>query len=140
MTIESSRYLLILTGNGASPTEAFAAIGAQSDGRVGLNAARIDTSNKTSGGWRTGLGGLREFVLDGSGFADWPDTALDRLIAQAIAGNDFSSRAVINSMGDYFQATTQANNLELNGANNNATQWSTTLELSQGTPEFSASP
>jgi predicted secreted protein len=128
-------------GNGASPTEAFADIGAQSDGRIGLNAQRIDTSNKTTLGWRTGLAGLREFVVDVSGFADWPDTnGLDRLITQAIAGNDFTIRAVYNSLGDNFQATVQATSLEINGANNNATQYSSTLELSQGAPLSDVSP
>ena len=141
MTIEHSKYFLGKIGNGASPTEAFYDLGAQSDGRLGLNAARIDTSNKTTGNYRSGIAGLREFVADFSGFADWPDTnGLDRLMTEALAGNDFTARIVTNSLGDNFQATVQATNLEINGANNNATQYSTTWELSQGVPLQDVSP
>ena len=141
MAIESSKFFLVKIGNGASPTEVYNDLGAQSDGRLGLNAARIPTDNKTSGGWRSGIGGLREFVIDSSGFANWPDTnGLDRLMSEAIAGNDFSAQVTTNSLGDNFRATVQATNLEINGANNNATQWSTTWELSQGTPSQDVSP
>jgi predicted secreted protein len=141
MAIESSRFLLVKIENGASPTPVFNDLGAQSDGRIGMNAQRIDTSNKTTGAWRSGLAGLREFVVDVSGFANWPDTnGLDRLLSEAIAGNDFLIRAVYNSLGDNFQATVQATNLELNGANNNATQYSATFELSQGVPLADVSP
>jgi predicted secreted protein len=141
MAIESSKFFLVKIGNGVSPNELFFDIGAQSDGRLGLNAARIDTSNKTSGNYRTGLDGLREFVVDASGFANWPDTnGLDRLITQALAATNISVRTVYNSLGDNFQAEMRATGLELNGANNNATQWQTTLELSTGVPLVDVSP
>lgn len=141
MTIESSRFLLVKISNGASPTPVFTNIGAQSDGRIGMNAQRIDTSNKNTLNWRTGLAGLREFTVDVSGFADWPDTqGLDRLIDQSIAGTDFTIRAVYNSLGDNFQAKVQTTSLEINGANNNATQYSATMELSQGVPLVDVSP
>ena len=142
MPIESSKFFLVKIGNGASPNEVFSNLGAQSDGRLGLNAQRIDTSNKTTAGWRTSLAGLREFVVDCSGFANWPDTAgLDRLLAVAVAGTDFSIRVVYNSLNDNFQAeSVQATSLEINGANNNATQYSTTMELSQGAPLVDVSP
>lgn len=140
MTIERGSNLLLQIGQGDSP-ETFVSVGAQSTGRVSLNASRIQTSNKTTSGWNTSIGGLRDFIANSDGFADWPDTAgLDRLITQAIAGNDFSGRIVYNSLADRFDATVQATGLELNGDANGATQWSTTWELSQGAPVQSASP
>lgn len=134
MTIENSRFLLVKVGSGLSP-ETFANLGAQSDGRISMNAQRIPTSNKTTQNWNSAIGGLRDFVVTVSGFADWPDTAgLQTLMDEAIAGNDFNIQAVFNSAGDMFAATVQATGLEIDGANQNATQYNTTLELSQGTP------
>lgn len=141
MAIESSRFFLVKIGNDASPVQGFNDIGAQSDGRLGLNSQRIDTTNKTSGVWGTSLAGQREFVTDVSGYSNWPDTnGLDRLLANGLAGVDFEIRVVYNSLGDNFQATVQATSLELNGANNNATQYSSTMELSQGQPLADVSP
>lgn len=141
MAVESSKFFLVKIGDGESPTEAYFDLGTQANGRLGLNAQRIDTTNKTTGAYRSGIAGQREFVVDADGFANWPDlNGLDRLMSEALAGNDFSSRVVTNSLGDNFQATVQATNLELNGAANNATQWSTTWELSQGTPLQDVSP
>ena len=140
MTIERGSYLLLQIGQGDSP-ETFVSIGAQSTGRIGMNANRIQTSNKTTKGWNTSIGGLRDFVLNADGFSDWPDThGLDRLLAQAIAGNDFNARAIYNSLADRFDATVQATGLELSGDANGAGQWTTTWELSQGAPEQVASP
>ena len=141
MAIENSRFFLVKIENGASPNPQFFDLGAQSDGRLGLNSQRIDTTNKTSGVWGTSLAGQREFVVDVSGFANWPDTnGLDRLLTFGLAGVDFDIRVVYNSLADNFQATVQATSLELNGATNNATQYSSTMELSQGQPLADVSP
>jgi predicted secreted protein len=132
MTIESSKYILAQIGQADSP-ETFVSIGAQSDGALSMDAQRIPTSNKTTSNWNTSIGGLRDFVITASGFADWPDTTgLAVLITQALAGNDFNARLLFEAGGDYFAGTVQATGLSLNGANQAATQWSTTWELSQG--------
>lgn len=134
MTIQSSRYLLGKIGQGDSP-ETFVSIGAQADGQLSMDAQRIQTSNKTTSGWNTSIGGLRDFVLTMSGFADWPDTTgLATLITNAIAGSDFNAELVYESGGSKFAATVQATGLSLNGPNQSATQWATTWELSQNAP------
>lgn len=134
MTIESSRFLLLKIGDGASP-EVFTDLGAQANGRIGLSGQRIQTSNKTTQNWNTSIAGLRDFIVDCDGFADWPDTnGLDSLITEALAGNDFSVEAHYASTPSKFTATVQATRLELDGPNQNATQYRTTVELSQGAP------
>lgn len=134
MTIEHSRNFLLKIGQADSP-ETFVSLGAQANGSLSLSATRIDTTNKTTQNWRTSLGGLREFVANGDGYADWPDTTgLDLLLTQALAGNDFSGQVQYNSTPETFTGTVQATNMQITGQNESATGWSTTWELSQGAP------
>ena len=89
-----------------------------------------------SGAIRTPLVMANSYALpeDPTGI-DWSDTnGLDHLITEALPGNDFNIQAVYNANGDQFAATVQATGLELDGPNNNATQYSATMELSQGVP------
>ena len=121
MTVESSRFLLVKISNDVSPSPTFNNLGAQSDGRIGMNAVRryleqdhLELAHGPRG--PAGVRGRRERVrrLARHQRPRQVDHQCDRRLR-------LRDRAVYNSLADNFQATVQATSLEINGANNSAT-------------------
>jgi hypothetical protein len=140
MAVEHSKNMLVRIGDGLSPQH-WNNLGTQSNGGLSFTGNRIDTTNKTTGNYATGIAGLRNFVVTADGFCNWPDTlGLAKLITYAVNGTDFNTHVQLNSFHDTWSATVQATQLEINGPSQQATQWRTQLELSQGVPVTLGSP
>jgi hypothetical protein len=138
MTVEHSRNAVVQIGQGNSPLT-FVNIGTQTDFNLSLAAGSIDISNKTTVGWAQQIGDLRSFNARCGFVVDWPDTnGFARARDEAVAGNDVPIRAILNSLGDNYIATTQVTDFEIAAANRDATRGNMTFVLSQGVPAFSS--
>jgi predicted secreted protein len=141
MAIELSNKMLISidTGSATSP-KAFTALGNQQNGALSMSANQIDAANKTSAGWAPVIAGLRQFQITADGQADPTDTALSKLITYCTGGTAFLADAVLFSTGHGYSATVQATQMEVNGPNQQPTQYRTTMSLSTGSPSLLHSP
>ncbi|WP_044503173.1 phage tail tube protein [Megasphaera massiliensis] len=57
-------YLIYLNTGTSEATPTWTLLGGQRSGDLSRKADSIDTSNKTSGGWKSTLAGLREWSID----------------------------------------------------------------------------
>ena len=138
MAIELSSHQLIYVDSGspAAPT----VLGNQQNGGLSMSANQIDAANKTSAGWAPTIAGLRQFQITVDGQADSTDEPLADLIDNAIAGDSFTAEAVLYSTGNGYSAEVQATQLEINGPNQQPTQYRATMGLSTGSPSAITSP
>lgn len=142
MTIEDSLYCVLQVDTNDSPFS-YATVGGQADTRLNLSARRYPTSNKSTGGWETALGGRRQFEVTCRGYADWPDTTgleVVRAAHQATGtAHQVAVKVVLNSAGANYTAICEITDFEIDAPNENATQYNFTLVNATGAPVYSAS-
>jgi predicted secreted protein len=137
--LSSNMLIKIDVGTALSP-KVYSTIGNQQNGALSLSANQIDAANKTSAGFAPVIAGLRQFQVTVDGQADPADTVLNKLVTNAVAGTAFGVDAVMYSTGHGYTATCQATQMEINGPNQQPTQYRSTMSLSTGSPTLIRSP
>lgn len=137
MPAEKGRSFVLKVGDGATPTEAFTTVGGMRSTSISLNNETVDVSDKDSNGWRELLAaaGARSVTVSGSGV--FKDTASEDTVRVNALGQSVDNYEIVFESGDKFAGPFQITSLEYTGDNNDARQYSITLE-SAGAVTFTA--
>ena len=127
MAKESGINVLLQVSTG-SPTAFVTVAGQQSTEFVG-DTETDDITDKGQSGWGSTLNVLRRGTINASGKADWPDTTgIDVIRTAWEGGTDVEAKAILNAAGAHYRGSWQVTSFNISGAQNNATEYSFTLQ------------
>lgn len=129
MAKEAGTNVLLYVSDGSASPTSFVAVAGQQNTTFQGDTTTDDITDKTHSGWSSTLNVLRGGTVNVSGKADWPDTTgLDEVRDSWENGNDIEGQIVLNSTGSKYTGFFQVTAFQVDGAHNNATNYSFTLQ------------
>jgi predicted secreted protein len=129
MAKESGVNVLLQVSDGAGSPTAFVTVAGQQSTEFVGDSETDDVTDKSQAGWGATLNVLRRGTINCSGKADWPDSSGLELVRLAWQGGlDIDGKAILNAAGAHYRGFWQVTSFNISGAQNNATEYSFTLQ------------
>lgn len=106
----------------------FTSVAGQNDTQFSGAGNPIDVSDKTTGGWGATIQGTRSVTVTVSGFANWGDTALDKLREAWENQEEVTGRVLLNSSGNNYQGSFSVTQFDIGASHDGATEYNVTLQ------------